>query len=152
MRRVSKKIPQECQANSCSKKGCSLTLSGIGRTRVIVDMDCKQLELNEHCSRCDYVFVGYHREADWVAPVELKRGSVEASEVITQVQAGATFAERNLLCSGANVRFRPIVGHGKIHRSQTLELKKKRYWVKFQNKSYEIMLIRKGKPLADALK
>lgn len=152
VRRISKKIPPKCQANSCSKKGCSLTLDGIGRTRVIVDMDCKQLDLRKYRSRCDCVFVGYHGEADWVAPVELKRGAVEASEVGRQVQAGATFAERNLLCSGEKVRFRPVVAFGRVHRSQTLELKKERYKVKFQNESYEIMLIRKGKPLADALR
>ena len=127
-------------------------MSGIGRIRVIVDMDCKTLDLRNFRSRCDCIFVGYHEEADWVAPVELKRGGVEASQVSKQVQAGATFAEEKILYSGVKVRFRPIVAYGRVHRNQTLELKKKRHWVKFQNKSYEIMLIRKGKPLADALK
>ncbi len=152
IRRVSREMPEKCQVKSCSKEGCSLTLKGIGKTRVIVDMDCGQLDLSQDQTRCDYVFVGSHTKTDWVVPIELKRGGVEASEVSSQVQAGAKFAESKLLIDGENVRFRPVVAYGRVHRSQIEELKRQKYRIRFRNERYEIMLIRKNKPLADALR
>ena len=67
VRHVSRQVPVECQAKRCGKEGCSLTLKGIGSTRVIVDMDCKRLQLLDSASRCDCIFVGYHSEENWVA-------------------------------------------------------------------------------------
>ena len=144
------KIPKSCQSKKCSREGCSVLLTGIGNERVIVDMDCKELDIPEDRIRCDYLFVGAENR---IAPIELKRGSVEASEVAEQLRTGTAFAERELVPGNAEAHFRPIVAYGgKLHRSQSEALKKRQYQIEFRGAHYEVKLIRCGSPLALALK
>lgn len=131
-----------------SRSGCQVRLEGIA-SRVIVDMDCKDLLLASNEPRCDYLFIG---SDNWVAPLELKRGRVDAREVTTQLRAGAGFAER-IVPAGADVRFRPVVGYGgRLARSQSEALKRKGARIRFQGKEYEVRAIRCGRQLAPVLR
>ena len=47
-----------CHAERCKKDRCGLDLTAAPSERVIVDMDCEDLEIPDGESRCDYVFVG----------------------------------------------------------------------------------------------
>ena len=131
-----------------SRSGCQVRLERIAN-RVIVDMDCKDLPLAPDQTRCDYLFIG---NENWVAPLELKRGRVDAGEVTTQLRAGAGFAER-IVPTGADVRFRPVVAYGgKLPRSQSEALKRKGARIRFQGKEYEVKAIRCGRQLAPVLR
>ena len=148
VRQVRQKIPQSCQDTKLSGSGCQLRLTGLA-SRVIVDMDCQELPIATNETRCDYLFIG---NENWVVPLELKRGRVEAGEVTTQLRAGAKFAER-IVPSGAGVRFRPIVGYGgKLPRSQSEALKRKGSRIRFRGKEYEVRAIRCGRQLAPELR
>lgn len=126
-----------------------MSLKGVGKEWVIVDMDCKELDIPENRKRCDYIFVG---KGNWVAPIELKRGDVEASEVIEQLKMGTAFAERKFVPNNAKARFRPLVAYGgKLHRSQTQALKQRQNQIEFQGSRYEIKLIRCRSSIMQAL-
>lgn len=88
VRHVRRTIPKTCHDTKLSKNGCQIALTGIGANRVIVDMDCNDLGIAKDQSRCDYIFIG---EGNWVVPMELKRGNVQADEVTKQLRAGAAF-------------------------------------------------------------
>ena len=147
--RAKRDIPQQCQSRQCRGAGCFLSLKGIGDQRVLIDMDCGELNVPPDRKRCDYVFVGAE---NWIVPIELKSGNVDAGQVKEQLQTGADFAHGRLVTNDTRVRFRPVAAYGgKIHRSQTEALKKPQTRVRFGNETYEIKLIRCGAALAGAL-
>lgn len=147
--RAKRDTPQSCQSRQCRGAGCFLSLKGISDQRILIDMDCEELDVPPDRKRCDYVFVGAEV---WIVPIELKRGSVDAARVKEQLQTGASFAQEKLATKGAKIRFRPLAAYGgKVHRSQTEALKKPQTRVRFGNKTYEIKLIRCGDTLAGAL-
>ena len=116
-------------------------------------MDCEQLSIPRSQERCDYIFVGTHEGRKWIAAVELKRGNIEVGEVQKQLQAGAEFAESRLSIQQTQLGFRPVAAYGgRLHKSQSAELKKKLNTVKFGQVRYQIKLIRCGSPLVNALK
>ena len=73
VRHVRRTIPKTCHDTKLSKDGCQIALTGIDANRVIVDMDCNDLDVAKDQSRCDYLFIG---EGNWVVPMELKRGNI----------------------------------------------------------------------------
>ena len=149
---IEKKIPKECQVKQCKRKGCSVSLKGFDPRRLIINMDCKQLGICSSREICDYIVIGALSETEWLVPLELKRGNVEADKVRSQIQEGTKYAEEKLRIGDAGVQFRPVVVFdGKVHRSQTQKLKEKQYRVKFRNKDFEIVLLRSGKQLVEAL-
>lgn len=117
-----KRVPQGCQASRIDKDGCTLSLSTVPRSRVIVDMDCDHLNLQSR-RRCDYLLVCGEGSHVWVVPIDLKSGGFRASEVREQLQAGAEFAHVKLPTVG-QFNFVPILAHGKTARR--LELQKLR--------------------------
>lgn len=150
VRRIKAKIPENCRAKTCKAAGCSIKMQGIRGARLIIDMD-KLSGFQQNQQRCDYLFIGSHANVEWVVPLELKRGKVEANEVREQLQTGADFAARHLLPSDVDVCFRPVVAHGgKVHRSQRIKLQQQ-CEIRFQGKPYEIKLIRCESPLTKVL-
>ena len=138
-------VPELCRAKKFLRVGCSVTLEGIDEDRIIADMDCCELDIPEGRKRCDFVFVG---QEVWVAPIELKRGNVEAKEVIEQLKTGATFAHRKIVQNLDGIHFQPVVVYGgRIHISQREKLKKQQNKIKFQDRLYVVKLIRCGSPL-----
>ena len=147
---VRKNVSDACLVNRAQAQGCSTTLPGSPDSRLLIDMDCRELGLNQRASRCDFIFVS--DDGDWVVPIELKRGRVRASEVVEQLRAGARFAER-VIPRGAAVNFRPVTVHGgKIHPAERRALLRKSAQIRFRGKSEGIELLRCGQPLAAALR
>ena len=103
-------VPPNCFAIRCRRDGCSITLKGVPQPHVLIDMDKGLVSDND--SKCDYIFVG-GSDNTWVVPLELKRGSVEASDAVKQLRAGAEFAE-GIIPKCAKVRFRAIVASEKF--------------------------------------
>lgn len=90
---VKKAVPPDCQSPRCSKDGCSVSMKGAPRLRVIVDLDCAALGISG--SRCDYLFVSKDESGVWVVPIELKSGEVKASKVEEQLQVGTQQTTRS---------------------------------------------------------
>ena len=145
---VLEKVPGNCRAKSCSAKRCSVVLSNELRPRVVIDLDrCEEL-VSKSDTRCDYIVFSKFCGDDWVVPLELSTGKKRASEIVSQLQAGASIAE-GIVCNGVSVKFLPVFAHRgiKIHEMKTLRTKR----VKFRQKSEIIRIIRCGSKLIQAL-
>ena len=123
-------------------------MTGAPSPNVLIDVDCSALSLSPNAAKCDFVFAGGTDNV--VAPLELKRGSLRASEALAQLRAGARFVQQKV-SSSIHVRFVPIaVVGGKIHPSELSKLRKSR--VQFRGKPVGIALLRCGQPIANILK
>lgn len=145
---VKNRVPLDCQTSRCSKDGCSVSMQGAPRLRIVVDMDCKTLGIRSG-SRCDYLFVGEDESSVWVAPIELKSGKVVASKVKEQLQGGAQFAQK-LITVGDPFNFVPVLAHGKsIHRLERKKLRQVR--IRLRDRIRQPVLIKCGDPMTKAL-
>ena len=115
---------------------------------VLVDVDCPGLGIAPTASRCDFVLAC--DAGNRVAALELKAGALRASEVLTQLRAGAQFAE-GIVPQNEDVKFRPIaVVGGKVHFSERGKLRKRNSRVRFRGKPVPIELLRCGDSIANA--
>ena len=116
-------------------------------------MDHPLAPVSRYATRCDFLFVGSVDDSDeeWVSPIELKEGNVRASEIERQLQAGADAAAQ-LVPSGADVYFRPVVASGRIHKDEQRKLRSDSSKIRFRGQSEIIYRIRCGDSLADILR
>ena len=123
---LTEKVPDCCHAARCNRDRCRVRLDGTPPNRLIVDMDCEALGINNE-TRCDYLFVGEESRTTWVAPIELKGGEVgSVTRVANQLRGGAKLAEK-LLPPGLTFRFVPVLAHKKpIHRVDLKQLRREK--------------------------
>lgn len=119
-----------------------------------MDMDSSSAPVSQTEQRCDYVFFGkVEGTTDWVIPIELKEGGVDASKVALQLQTGADVADKILTSvAKGKVSFLPIVASGKLSKHEDIELRKERNKVRFRDTRAVITRIRCKSSLSDALK
>ena len=136
MLKVRAAIGEESLSQNCSRDGCRGYLTGIPAARLIWDVD---KAISSPSVRCDFVlFVFQGNGEDTIAaPIELKSGGVDVSEVISQLIKGASIAYQMLpdaLCV-------PILIHGKkIHKSQRDKLIRAK--ISFGNSKFTIKTAR----------
>ena len=129
-------------------------MAGIRGQRVIVDLDCEDLNLPSDQTLCDYIFFGAkERDADkdWVVPMELKKGDVDISEVAKQLQGGADIANR-IIPHDTSMNFIPVVASGNFSKHEQRQLRNKSNNVRFRGRSAIIQRIRCGDTLTQVLK
>lgn len=134
------------------KEGCAVSLQGAPKPRLIIDFDKPGSPLQRQQTRCDYLFVAEAPTGpDWVVPMELKRGEMDASEVVGQLKAGARAAEQ-LVPSTLAVTFRPVAAFGGgITKAQRNALRAPRNKVPFHGVAEFVRLIRCGGKLIQGL-
>ena len=148
--RVKANVPGECLAKKCKREGCSVTLKEAPKSHVIINVDCKKLPIWLGDSKCDFIFIS--DEGKWVVPIELKKGSPDASHIVGQLRAGAKLAEA-IVPDDVEVRFRPVAAYGgKPHPIELRKFRRPQNFVSFKSKSIEVKLLKCGDPLAKALK
>lgn len=147
------RIDPECLVSRMRKEGCAVSLKDAPRERLIVDFDKRGAPVRGDGSSCDYLFVadGAQGEAGWVAPLELKRGALRASEVVRQLRAGAEAAER-LVPDGILPTFRPIAAYGSLHKLERTALRDNRNKVAFRGCLEAVRLMKCGDTLIKALR
>ena len=143
-------VPPACLARRCRREGCLVSLTKVPQPSVLIDMDCNELTISPTSRRCDFMFVS--DEEGWVVPLELKRGNLDAGEMVAQLRAGARFAER-VVPKGAAVRFLPIaVCGGRVHRTERNKLRSNASRIRFRGQYVYIELLKCGQPLTQALR
>ncbi len=146
---VREKVSPKCLSRKCSRPGCSVPLKDAPNPRLIIDFDKPDSPLGERDTSCDFLFIAEgDDESAWVAPLELKSGGIDASEVIKQLQAGARAAEK-LVCRNLPVNFRPIVASGNLPKAERTAIKRT---IRFHRDSMPVRRIRCGAPLTQALR
>ena len=147
---VAGRVCDQCHVTRCNKEKCSVSLNGAPRLRVIVDMDCKALQIPSARKRCDYLFVGEENTVSWVVPMELKKGRFKAKDVVGQLRGGARTAEK-WLPPGGSFQFVPVLVHGRrIHPEERKLLRSTK--IKLRGQERQTELLRCGGKLKEVLK
>ena len=146
------RIDPECLVSSMRKEGCTVSLQGAPKERLIIDLDKPGAPVGGDGRRCDYLFIanGAQNETSWVAPLELKKGALRASDAVQQLQAGAEVAER-LVPNGLRSAFRPTVAFGSIRKLERDALRAPRAKIAFRGRQEAIRLMKCGDRLVKAL-
>lgn len=136
---VAGRVCDQCHVTRCNKEGCLVSLNGAPRLRVIVDMDCKALQIPSARKRCDYLFVGEENTVSWVVPMELKKGRFKAKDVVGQLRGGARTAEK-WLPPGGSFQFVPVLVHGRrIHPEERKLLRSTKIKLGGQERQTELL-------------
>lgn len=149
IKEATERIPFACRVSRCKRDGCGVYLEGMPSHHLVVDLDCKELGIENHKKRCDYLFICDGDGKTWVAPIELKGGKVgSADDVTEQLQGGADLAAQHLPADIV-VQLTPVLVHQKsIHPDTFKKLRRKR--VKLHKARKPIKIIKCGKKLVDA--
>ena len=128
-----------------------MSMRGIPGQSFLVDMDHPLSRVSQDDIRCDFLFVGPVRDGgeEWVAPIELKGGGVNVSEVKAQLQAGANFADEHVP-HGERIQFLPIVASGKLHKDDRRKLRLNANRISFRGRPEFIQWMRCGDNLSSA--
>ena len=140
-------LSPECFAKRCSRDGCSVSLERAPSPHLVVDMDCEALGLTNE-THCDYLFVSHAHRRVCVVPIEFKRGSLSATHLVGQLQAGANYANQ-WLPHIAGFEFVPILAHKGLRSAENRRLRKAR--VTFRKRKVSPELIRCGAQIAARL-
>ena len=148
--KLTEKVPDCCHATRCDRDQCNVRLAGTPLERLIIDMDCKALGLNNK-TRCDYLFVSEQDKTTWVAPIELKGGKVDSvTGVANQLRGGAELAAE-LLPPDLAFQFIPLLAHKKpIHKNDRTNLRKER--IRLRGIVRMIKIVKCGDLLVTALR
>ena len=147
---VIQNIDCECIVQKCQKGQCSLKLNSLSENSLLIDMDSDEAPASsQNGKKCDYIYIGDDNGVAWVAPLELKGGKLDASDVIEQLQGGARIAD-HILPLAARTRFRPVIAYRRrIHRAEQRRLQSIR--VHFRSQKRLIKRVKCGSSLINAL-
>ena len=148
--RIKDSLPDGCIASGrLRKEGCSVSLKNAPTPSVTIDMDKRQAPVGGNETKCDYIFIGGCDDV-YLVPLELKRGKLDASDVVKQLRAGANIAAARIIPIREQVQFLPVaVCGGKIHRAEIRRLLQSKIRYKSQNST--VRLLKCGDPLIKAL-
>lgn len=142
---VRSQVAQSCIVNRCNRDGCSVSLPGNSRNRVVVDCDGEGSPFGANQAKCDYLlFEETDSGTGRAVPIELKSGGIKASDAIRELQAGAAMVE-NLIPPRTGLRFLPLIASGNVPKGEKAAIKKVR--IRFRGKPVRISRIRCGNPL-----
>ena len=146
---IEKKLSDGCFAKKLKKEGCSVSLKDAPVPSITIDMDKRQAPVGQNEAKCDYIFIGGSGNV-FLVPLELKKGKLDASQIVKQLQAGANIAAR-IIPRGERVQFRPVgVCGGKIHPDQRRQLLQSE--IRFNGQRPTVELLNCGDPLIKALR
>ena len=150
VRGLARTVPDCCSADRCDRDDCKVSLAETPPERVLIDMDCRNHQIQDDQKRCDYLFIGEENNTRWVAPIELKSGRVKSvTAVRNQLEGGAKVAN-GWLRKSIPFKFVPVLVHGKsIHPFDIKRLRAKK--IQLRGKKVAIALLRCGGRLVNVL-
>lgn len=117
--------------------------------RLIIDFDKSGSPIGSHETRCDYLVIAQDPgDFHWVTPLEMKRGKVDATQVVKQLRAGSSTAEK-LVAKEERVSFLPVVAHEGISKHDRKSLLHRPNRIRFHNQVTKIKLLKSGSPLVN---
>ena len=151
--RVRNMIDTDCLVKGrLNKDGCKVVMTNAPAPRLIVDFDKPGSPLAEDVARCDYLLVAEDEHThSWVAVLELKRGKLHAEQVVRQLQAGASAAEK-FVSQEQKIAFRPIAASGSTAKHERAKLRQKANAITFHGNKELVRLMSCGARLAQALR
>ena len=153
MERARRALDPKCLVKGGLKKeGCKVVMTDAPSPRLTIDFDKPGSPLGAGTTRCDYLLIAEDEHADgWVVVIELKGGELDADEVVRQLRAGASAAEKFVPRSEA-FRFRPVVASGSVPKYERTKLRDKANMIGFHEHKEPVRLMSCGARLAMALR
>ncbi len=148
---IKQNLPKECFATGkLRKEGCSVSLKNAPTPSITIDMDKPQDPVKQNATKCDYIFIGGYDDV-FLVPLELKRGKLDASDTVKQLQAGADIAAACIIPSCERVQFVPVAVCGKFPRAERNRLLRSSSRIRFRGEQFNIQLLRCDRPLVEVL-
>lgn len=132
------------KAISYTKEGCRVSMANIPSERVVLDVDMVFPTGKPNTNQCDFVlfYIDTTQNSLVGVPMELKRGDVNASEAVAQLQEGARIVD-DCAPNDVEMNFVIVLVHGgSIHKSQRNRIKTSR--VVFRGEEFPINTTRCG--------
>ena len=131
-------------ATSYIREGCRVSMANIPSERVVLDVDLAFPTGRTDTNQCDFVlfYIDTVQNNLVGVPMELKRGDVDASEAVAQLQEGARIVDS---CTPNDVEMNLVlvlVHGGSMHRSQRNRLRTSR--IRFRGEEFPINTARCG--------
>ncbi len=127
-----------------TKEGCRVSMANIPSERVVLDVDLVFPTGRADTNQCDFVlfYINSIQSSLIAVPMELKRGDVDASEAIAQLQEGARIVN-NYTPRDVEMDLVLVLVHGgSMHRSQRNRLRTAR--IRFRGAEFPINTARCG--------
>ena len=127
-----------------TKEGCRVSMANIPSARVVLDVDLASPTGRADTNQCDFVlfYIDSMQSSLIAVPMELKRGDVDASAAIAQLQAGTRIVD-NYTPRDVEMDLVLVLVHGgSIHRSQRTRLRTAR--IRFRGEEFPINTARCG--------
>ena len=121
-----------------TKEGCRVSMANIPTNRIVLDVDLAFPTGGTNTNQCDFVlfYIDTVQSSLIGVPMELKRGNVDASEAIAQLQEGTRIID-NCTPNNVDVNLVLVLVHGgSMHRSQRNRLRTAR--VRFRGEEFPI--------------
>ena len=111
---IREQVGRESLINSCSGEGCRVYMTGIPSERVVIDVEREFDSQNRIEKRCDRLlfFIDNIENNLVAAPIELKSGKAEQSEVTEKLQNSLHFAA-SIAPRTLTTAYRPILFEGR---------------------------------------
>ncbi len=151
---VRSKVSNGSFASKCYKDGCGLSLQNVPKQHLLVDFDKLDVPSGKETKRCDYLFVsdGDSDNQPYFAPIELKRGRLDVSDVVAQIKAEVGIA-KGFFSKKTAFSFRPVAAcGGKATKIEIKRVREERNKISFHGRRESIRLIRCRNPLIKALR
>ena len=132
------------EATSYTKEGCRVSMANIPSARVVLDVDLASPTGRADTNQCDFVlfYVDTAQNSLVGVPMELKRGDVDASEAIAQLQEGARLVDNHTPRDVEMDLVLVLVHGGSMHKSQRNRLRTAR--IRFRGEEFPINTARCG--------
>lgn len=127
-----------------TKEGCRVSMANIPPERVVLDVDLAFPTGRARTNQCDFVlfYIDSNQNRLFGVPMELKRGDVDASEAVAQLQEGARIVD-NCTPDDIEMNLVLVLVHGSsMHRSQRNRLRTSR--IRFRGEEFPINTTRCG--------
>ena len=105
-------VDEESLSNSCSGEGCRVDMTGIPPERVVIDVEGEFDSRNMTEKRCDRLLFYIEANNLVAAPIELKSGKAEQSEVTEKLQNSLHFAA-SIVPRTVTTVYKPILFEGR---------------------------------------
>ena len=133
------------EAKSYTRNGCRVSLANLPRERIMLDVDLAFPTDRAVKAQCDFIlfYLDTDEECLVIVPMELKRGDVDASDAIKQLQEGARLVER-LVPRNVKASCIPLLVYGskRIRKEQNEKLR--RATINFRGQNSPIQATRCG--------
>ena len=132
------------KATSYTKEGCRVSMANIPSERVVLDVDLAFPTGRAGINQCDFVLFFFDAAQNNLigVPMELKRGDVNASEAVAQLQEGARIVD-SYTPNNVDINLVLLLVHGgSMHRSQRNRLRTSR--IRFRGEEFPINTARCG--------